>query len=434
MTDISDFILVFGLFLGLLLGGMWIPFAIGISGIAYLAYSGGFDALRALGFVSWGGINSFTLTAIPLFILMAEILLKSGISDRVYRGLAVLVHRLPGGLLQTNVAGCTVFSAISGSSVATAAAIGTVALPQLEERSYDRSMATGSIAAGGTLGILIPPSIAMILYGTFTEISIAKLFAAGLIPGILLALFFMCYVGIRAIIKPSLAPREDSLDPGATILRTISDLLPFAILIVSVLGGIYFGLVTPTESAALGCAMAIVVCRIWGKLDLKSFRAALQHSIMVSGSVMFIVLGAFIFSYAVAIGGLATNLTEWLVSLELSKIAFILALVLVYAVLGCLVESIGMLVITVPLLFPILLQYGIDPIWFGVILVLLIELGQITPPLGINLFVIQGISQCHLGEVVRGAFPYYLIMLSFVGLLILFPDIALWLPDNMPSR
>ena len=434
MTGVADLILVFGVFLGLLLGGMWIPFAIGISGITYLVYNDGWDALRALGLVSWGGMNSFTLTAIPLFILMAELLLKSGISDRVYRSLAILVHRLPGGLLQTNIAGCAVFSAISGSSVATAAAIGTVALPQLQERSYDRSMATGSLAAGGTLGILIPPSIAMILYGTFTEVSIAKLFAAGLLPGILLALSFMCYIAVTAIRKPDMAPREAVMASAATILRTVADLLPFVVLIFTVLGGIYFGLVTPTESAALGCAMSIVVCRIWGKLDIKVFRSALQHSVMVTGSVMFIVLAAFIFSYAVAIGGLAINLTQWLVSLDLSKFGFIFALVVMYAVLGCLVESIGMLVITVPLLFPVLLQYGIDPIWFGVILVLLIELGQITPPLGINLFVIQGISRCELGEVVRGALPYYLIILAFVALLAWVPEIALWLPNNMPTR
>ncbi len=434
MTGVADLILIFGVFLGLLLGGMWIPFAIGISGITYLVYSDGWDALRALGLVAWGGMNSFTLTAIPLFILMAELLLKSGISDRVYRSLAILVRRLPGGLLQTNIAGCAVFSAISGSSVATAAAIGTVALPQLQERSYDRSMATGSLAAGGTLGILIPPSIAMILYGTFTEVSIAKLFAAGLLPGILLALSFMCYIAVTAIRKPEVAPREAVSASAATILRTVADLLPFVVLIFTVLGGIYFGLVTPTESAALGCAMSIVVCRIWGKLDIKVFRSALQHSIMVTGSVMFIVLAAFIFSYAVAIGGLAINLTQWLVSLDLSKFGFIFALVIMYTVLGCLVESIGMLVITVPLLFPVLLQYGIDPIWFGVILVLLIELGQITPPLGINLFVIQGIARCNLGEVVRGALPYYLIILAFVALLAWVPEIALWLPNNMTTR
>lgn len=434
MIGVADLILIFGVFLGLLLGGMWIPFAIGISGITYLVYSDGWDALRALGLVAWGGMNSFTLTAIPLFILMAELLLKSGISDRVYRSLAILVRRLPGGLLQTNIAGCAVFSAISGSSVATAAAIGTVALPQLQERSYDRSMATGSLAAGGTLGILIPPSIAMILYGTFTEVSIAKLFAAGLLPGILLALSFMCYIAVTAIRKPEVAPREAAAASAATILRTVADLLPFVVLIFTVLGGIYFGLVTPTESAALGCAMSIVVCRIWGKLDIKVFRSALQHSIMLTGSVMFIVLAAFIFSYAVAIGELAINLTQWLVSLDLSKFGFIFALVVMYTVLGCLVESIGMLVITVPLLFPVLLQYGIDPIWFGVILVLLIELGQITPPLGINLFVIQGIARCNLGVVVRGALPYYLIILAFVALLVWIPEIALWLPNNMPDR
>lgn len=434
MSGVFDVLLVTTVFLVLLIGGLWIPFAIGITGLVYLFYSGGWTSFRALGLVSWGGMNSFTLTAIPLFIFMAELLLRSGLSQHVYRGLAILVRRLPGGLLQTNIAGCALFAAISGSSVVTAAAIGTVAMPRLAERRYDLQMATGSIAAGGTLGILIPPSIAMILYGTFTESSISQLFAAGLIPGLVLTVLFMAYIAAWAILNPKVAPREVETLTASTFLRTVGDLVPFSLLIAVVLGGIFLGLATPTEAAALGCSISIVVCAIWGNMNLGVFRGALQHSIRVSGVILFIVLAAYIFSYAVGISGLAADLTDALVTLRLGRYAFLAVLFLLYTILGCLVDSISMMVITVPLLHPVLMQYGIDTIWFGVVLVLLIELGQITPPLGINLFVIQGIWSGSLGTVVLGTVPYYFIILAFIAFLTWRPELALWLPAHISVR
>ena len=434
MNLLGDMLLLGGAILTLLLSGLWIPFGIALVALAYLYAFGGFSGFKALGLVSWGSMNSFTLTAIPLFLLMAELMLKSGLSDRVYRGLSRIVQRLPGGLLQTNIAGCATFAAISGSSVATTAAIGTVALPQLKERRYHRPLSTGTLAAGGTLGILIPPSIAMIIYGSFTETSIAKLFMAGVVPGLILTGLFMTYVAIRSMLQPSVAPQQRESIGSRGWLETLNDLTPFATLIVLVMGSLYLGFVTPTEAAALGCCLAVVICAVWGNLNVETFRAALANTVRVSGAILFIVYAAFLFSYAVGVAGLADRLTAGLVGLDLGKISFLLAIFVIFTILGCLVESIGMMVITVPLLYPVLLGYGIDPIWFGVALVLLIELGQITPPLGLNLFVIQGISSEKLGDIVRGTAPFYALIFTVLGLLVAIPELALWFPSQMSTR
>ena len=430
-----DLVLVFGTFAILMLAGMWVPFAIGATGLLYLYAIAGWNGFRGLGLVSWGSTNSFTLTAIPLFILMADILQQSGLSARVYRGLSLLVRRLPGGLLQTNIAGCAVFAAISGSSVATAAAIGTAALPQLKDRGYDYRLSAGSLAAGGTLGILIPPSIAMIIYGSFTESSVAKLFMAGVMPGLLLTFLFMLYVGTFALVAPQNAPRDTTPLTRRDLAQAFVDLIPFVVLIGLVLGSLYLGIATPTEVAAVGCVVAIIVSMIWGDLSFAKFRHALRGTIRVTGSLMCIVLAAFIFSYAIGIGGLAKAFTDWLVGLDLSSAAFLLSVFILYTILGCLMDSIGMMVVTIPLLYPVLLQYGIDPIWFGIVLVVLIELGQITPPFGINLFVIQGISAGgRLEDVVLGTIPFYLLMFLLIALLVTWPEIALWLPAQMTLR
>jgi C4-dicarboxylate transporter DctM subunit len=427
-------VLVFVVFLALLAAGMEVPFAIGVPALLYLFLLGGFPALKGLGLVSWGSMNSFILISIPLFMLMAEIMQLSGLSFRVYSGLAKLVSRLPGGLLQTNIAGCAMFAAVSGSSVATAAAIGGVALPQLSKRNYDPRLSAGSLAAGGTLGILIPPSIAMIIYGTFTETSIAKLFVAGIVPGLTLTLMFMIYTAIHALLKPEVAPRERWVAARGELLRAVLDLVPFIALIGGTIGSLYAGLATPTEAAAVGCILALAGAAIWGQLSWSVIRTALRNTVRVSGNIMLITFAAFIFSYAISIGGVGEKLTALMTRLELTKVEFFLALIVLYTVLGALVESLGMIVITVPLLYPVLLKYGIDPVWFGIVLVVFIELGQITPPIGINLFVIQGIWDGKLGDVVLGTIPYHLLMFVLLGMLMAWPDLALWLPNNMGSR
>ena len=425
--------IVFAVFLALLAAGMSVPFAIGLPGLLYLVLHGGVSALNGLGLVSWGSMNSFTLTAIPLFIFMAELLQGSGVTTRVYGGLSKLVSRLPGGLLQTNIAGCAIFAAVSGSSVATAASIGSAALPELVRRKYDPALAAGSLAAGGTLGILIPPSLAMIVYSTFTETSVAKLFMAGVVPGIVLTLMFMIYIAIHAVIKPSIAPVEQGPKSAREAIAAFADVLPFLLLILMIFGGIYFGVFTPTEAAALGCVFAAIIGFVMGDLRWPQIKAALFRATLSSGNILFIVFTAYVFSYAISVAGLGEKLTAYLVSLNLNQLEFFGALFVLFTVLGCLVESLGMIVITVPLLYPVLLKYGIDPIWFGVILVVFIELGQISPPIGINLFVIQSLWDRSLAEVVKGTIPFHLIMFLLLVLLVLFPGLALWLPNQMSN-
>jgi C4-dicarboxylate transporter, DctM subunit len=425
--------IVLVIFLGLLAAGMAIPFAIGVPAIVYLLLHGGVPALRGIGLMSWGSMNSFALTAIPLFILMAEIMQHSGLSFRIYRGLSKLVCVIPGGLLQTNIAGCALFAAISGSSVATAAAIGTVALPQLIQRGYHRPLAAGSLAAGGTLGILIPPSIAMIVYGTFTETSVSKLFMAGIVPGLLLTGLFMLYVLVHALLRPEIAPREKGPQNLAEFGTAVADLVPFAVVIGGTMGSLYFGWVTPTEAAAVGCLLAFLVSAIWGRLRWQELRKAVVSAVMISGNILLIVYTAFVFSYAISVAGVGESLTSWMVGLNLSRLEFFFALFILYTILGCLVESLGMIVITVPLLYPVLLKYGIDPVWFGIILVLFIELGQISPPIGINLFVIQSIWDGKLSDIVWGTIPFHLLMFVLLVALVFWPEIALWLPNHMSA-
>ncbi len=431
MSWAGNFALFTGVLVALLLGGMWVPFAIGVAGLLSIYLTDGLIGMHALGLVAWGTTNSFTLTSIPLFILMAEILQQGGVSHRFYQGLTVLVRGLPGGLMQTNIAGCALFAAISGSSVATAAAIGTVALPHLEARKYNRRMAAGSLAAGGTLGILIPPSIPMIIYGTFTETSIAKLFMAGFIPGFLLAFLFMLFIGVVALIKPEVAPREAGSASRKEKIAAFVDLVPFIVLMISVLGSIYAGLATPTEGAGVGCAIAVIVALVWGRFGFAQMHTAMVNTIRVSSTIIMIVLMAFIFSYAVENAGISSNLTKALIGLGLSKYTFFLVVVVMYCILGCLMDSIAMIVLTIPLLYGSVVAFGFDPVWFGVILVLLLELGMLTPPFGINLFVIQSISKWPLGDVVRGSSPYWIIILVYIAFLTAFPGIVTWLPQQM---
>jgi tripartite ATP-independent transporter DctM subunit len=430
MSPELQIVVTFALFLILLTAGMAVPFAIAVPAMFYLLLQGGLPALNSLGLVSWGSMNSFVLTCVPLFMLMAEVLRVSGLSTRIYGGLAKLVALLPGGLLQTNIAGCAVFASVSGSSIATAASIGSVALPQLVARNYNRKLAAGSLAAGGTLGILLPPSFGMIVYGSFTETSVPKLFMAGVVPGLIMTLFFMTYIGIHATIWPGVAPKESGPRSVRELMRALADVLPFALLIVGTLGGIYAGLVTTTEGATIGCTLAIALGALWGNLTLRGFVEAVFNTIKFSGNILFIIFTAYIFSYAISFAGVGEQVTQFIVGLHLSRLEFFLALFILYTVLGCLIESIGMIVITVPLIFPVLPSYGIDPILFGVVLVLFVELGQISPPIGINLFVIQSIWDGKLSDVVMGTVPFHLIMFVVLALVIFWPELALWLPTH----
>jgi tripartite ATP-independent transporter DctM subunit len=411
----------------LLAAGLWVPFVIAGASILMILIQQGTSGLKAVGMVTWSSSNSFTLTAIPLFILMAEVLLQSGLASRLYRGLSVFTGLLPGGLLQTNILGCAMFSAISGSSVATAAAIGTVAIPEQQARNYDMRMAYGSLAAGGTLGILIPPSIAFIIYGSFTDISIVKLFAAGMLPGLALTLIFSLYVGIAGRRSNDAAAAA----PAASTSKALLDTLPVILLIVLVLGALYSGWTTPTEAAGVGAVLAVFISMAYRQFSPAVLHRSLRRTLRSSTAILFVVITAYLFSYAIAISGATSTLTGWLVSLDLGRTWFIIAVALIFVGLGLFIESIAMIVITVPLLAPMLANYGIDPIWFGVFLVILIELGQITPPFGLNLFVIQGVNNARFSDVVRGTIPYYVLLILFMIVLFLVPSLALWLPSMM---
>ena len=425
-----EVILAFGLLIGLILGGMWVQFAVAGAGLFYLWMLKGFAGWKALGLVSWGAANSFTLAAIPLFVLMAEILLSSGLAGRLYNGVAPFMRRLPGGLLHTNIVGSGIFAAISGGSAPTAAAMSTVSLPELGRRGYDRRLVAGSLAAGGTLGILIPPSITMIIYATFTETSIARLFAAGLVPGILLALFYMAFIMVRALRNPSLAPRVETKATPADLMRAALDILPFLMLIFIVLGSIYGGFATPTEAGAVGTAGAILISGIYRKLSFGLIRRALIRTAVMSGNILFVVFTSMIFAYATALSGVGEALVAQLESADVSRVTFLLIIMVAFAILGCFMEGLGMIAIIVPVIFPALLALNVDPIWFGVFVVILVELGQLTPPLGVILFVVASSSkEVSVEDVIMGTLPFFVIILLFMLLMIGFPQIALFLPE-----
>jgi len=412
-----DLVLIFAAIVALLASGLQIPFAIGLTAVGLLLWSGGVGELNALGLVVWGGANSFVLTAIPLFILMAEILIVSDISARLYRGLARLTRHWPGGLLHTNIAGCAVFSAVCGSSIATAAAISRVALPQVRAHGYDMRMACGSLAAGGTLGILIPPSGAMIIYGVLTETSIVRLFAAGILPGLLLAALFMAYIAAASRRRPDRAAAG----------RLVADLLllvPFLVLIAAVIGSMYLGWATPTEAAAVGVLAAIAIGAGAGDLTFRRLFQALHGTVRVSGALLFLIAMAQTLSYALSISGLAAGLAGAVAGLNLDPTLFLILLMVLYAILGCIMDGVAMTMITVPVLFPVLQALGIDPVFFGVLLVVMMELGLITPPFGLNLFVIQQISGEPMIRVLRGSLPFCVIILGVVALLLAFPGLA----------
>lgn len=422
-------LLIFGTFLVLLLGGIAVPVAIGFSGLAFLVAQQGITGLNSVGLISWASINSFALTAVPLFLLMAEILSAAGLTMRVFRGMSKLVGRLPGGLVQTSIGACAIFASVSGSSVATAAALGRVALPQLTSRNYKRGLAAGSLAAGGTLGVLIPPSIAMIIYGTFTQTSVPKLFMAGVIPGLILTALFMLFVAIYEMVSPNKVVLEDQATSPREILEALGDIAPFFVLIFGTLGSLYLGYVTTTEAAMIGCVLAILIGFFWGGLTFHSLLTAITNTVVFSGNILLLILCAFLFSAALNFSEINNTILEFVTSLNLSPFGFLLLVFALFTVLGTLIESLGMIVLMVPILFPLLEPYGINPLVFGIIVVLFIELAQITPPMGINLFVIQSVWDGKLSEIIIGALPFCIIIVCMAFLVALYPDLALWQPN-----
>lgn len=429
--SVTYVLLAFGVMLALMVMGMPIAVAMAAVGVAGGVLAYGRPFFDAIAPVVWGVHNDNLLTSIPLFVLMGELLLRSGIADRMFGALAAWLGPLPGGLLHTGIGCSAMFAATSGSSVATAATIGTVALPSLQKRGYSTRMSLGSIAAGGTLGILIPPSVNMIIYGSLTNTSIGKLFVAGIVPGILLTGCFMLFVLVYSAGSASM-PREARL-PRADRLRMLKDLVPPAIIFGIVMGSLYGGIATTTESAALGVVAALVLVWRTGKLDRALLQRCFTQTARTSGMILLIITSAFILNLAISLTGVAELMTTWVTSFGLSATQMILALVLFYFVLGMFMDVLSMMVATVPITFPIITNLGVDPVWFGIFIVLMCELGMITPPVGMNLFVVHGIRKDHgpIADVMLGALPFVGIMLLFTGLLIAFPQLVTWLPGKM---
>lgn len=421
-------IVYLALMLVLLLGGVWIAVALGMVGIVGIAILQP-ALLAGMASIVWGQLDSFVLTAVPLFLFMGAMLMNSGVSGRFYRGLTPWLDPIPGGLAQSNIVACAIFAALCGSSVATAGAIGSVAIPEMRKRGYDMSVTAGTLAAGGTLGILIPPSIPFIIYGSTVGESVGRLFAAGMVPGLLLTLLFMLFLGVQAKLRPGLAPAPEGVTAGSK-LRSIPDMAPIIALIVLVLGGIYAGVMTPTEAAGIGASGAVAIAAIYRKLSWAVLRQSLVETVRANAMILLIVVAAQIMSFALVSAGVPRGIVGVIGELHASRWVIFGVIAVAYLILGCLMDALSLMLLTLPVVYPIMQAQGFDPIWFGVVLVLLLEIGLITPPVGMNLFVIQGISGRPLREVSVGAFPYVIIMLLEIVLLAFFPSIALWLPSK----
>ncbi len=402
-----------------------------VLGIGVDLFYSPFPLIRGLGQVVWSATNSSLLIAIPFFVLLGEVLVRAGIAERTYRALDMWFSWLPGGLIHANIGTATMFSATSGSSVATAATVATVAMPQAERLGYDPRLFSGAIAAGGTLGIMIPPSINLIVYGFLTETSIPKLFLAGLVPGLLLALGFMAVSALLCLARPQLGGGAGAAVTWRERLIHLKDLVPIIALFAVVIGSIYLGWATPTESAAIGVAMAMAIAAGQGGLSLAALREALLGTIRVTAMIMFVIIGAYFLNYTLASAGLGQALRDLLEGLDLGATGTLLAVVLLYIVLGFFIETLSLMVATIPIVVPIVVGLDYDPVWFGILLILLIEMALITPPVGLNLYVVHGTRRSgSLTQVMVGAVPYVATMLVMAALLIAFPQIALWLPGD----
>jgi len=431
MSDIAiTGLLIAALFL-ILGSGVWIGLT--LSGVAWIGMQlfSSRPAGDAMAVTIWGSASSWTLTALPLFVWMGEILFRTRLSQDMFRGLAPWMQALPGRLLHVNVAGCAIFAAVSGSSAATCATIGKMSLPELARRGYPDGISIGSLAGAGTLGLLIPPSIIMIVYGVSADVSIAQLFIAGVLPGIMLALLFSGYLVVWALLNPKLVPPRDAPLSFGAKLRESRHLIPVMLLIAAVLGSIYSGIATATEAAALGVVGALIISAAQGSLTWQTFRESLLGGTRLYCMIALILAGAAFLTLAMGYIGLPRHLAEWIGSLGLSQFWLIFALMLFYVLLGCFLDGISMVVLTMGVILPTIQKAGIDPLWFGIFIVLVVEMAQITPPVGFNLFVLQGMTKREIGWIARVTLPFFFLMLAAVGLIYVFPQLVSWLPAQM---
>ena len=431
MSDLGiTFLLIAALFL-LLGSGVWIGLTLtGVAWIGIQLFSSR-PAGDAMAVTIWGSASSWTLTALPLFVWMGEILFRTKLSESMFRGLAPWITWLPGRLLHTNVIGCAIFAAVSGSSAATCATIGKMTLPELGKRGYPEDITIGSLAGAGTLGLLIPPSIIMIVYGVAADVSIAKLFIAGVLPGILLAALFSGYLMVWALMNPGKVPRPDRVLSFSEKLHESRHLIPVVLLIAAVLGSIYSGVATATEAAAVGVVGSLLLSLVQGSLSWDTFKTSLLGATRLYCMIALILAGAAFLTLAMGYIGLPRHLAEFIGGLGLSPFMLMVALAVFYVVLGCFLDGISMVVLTMGVILPTVQAAGFDLIWFGIFIVIVVEMAQITPPVGFNLFVLQGMTKKDIAYIARVTMPFFLLMCAMVLMLWFFPGIATWMPGHM---
>jgi len=431
MTEIFLTIFFISILLFFLGTGIWVAISmIGVSAFGMILFTSR-PVGDAMATTIWGTTSSWTLTALPLFVWMGEILFRTKLSENLFEGLSPWMQKLPGGLIHVNVVGCALFAAISGSSAATVATVGKMSIPELRKRNYPEKILLGSLAGSGTLGLLIPPSIILIIYGVTVQESIAKLFIAGILPGIMIAVLFMFYVILWSLTNKKLMPKSfDNFSFFEKIKRS-KQLLPVIILILAVIGSIYTGIATATEAASLGVVGALILSYLQKSLTLETFKQSLLGATKTSCMIAFILAGSSFLSLAMGFTGLPRNLAIWIENMALSPYVLIFVLMIFYIILGMFLDGISAVVLTMAIIEPMIRQAGFDMIWFGIFLVVVVEMAQITPPVGFNLFVLQGMANKDMGYIARSAFPLFLLMILAVIVIIIFPEIALWLPNKM---
>lgn len=416
------------LLLCLLGSGLWVGIALMATGVISLELFRDMPTAKLMAFDLWTSLNRSELMALPLFILMGEILFQTRLSQNLFKGLAPILKHLPGGLLHTNIVGCGLFAAVSGSSAATTQTIGRMTLPELEKRGYDTRLALGSLCGSGTLGFLIPPSIILILYGVLAEVSILDLFIAGIIPGMLLSLCFMIYVGVRSY---NAAPLPTATDDPFHLLDSIKALLPVSALIILVIGSMYSGITSPSEAAVLGVLGAFIIGLFDRSLTYKTLISLLEQSVKTISMIGLIISGALFLSKVLAYLQIPVEMASFIHSLGLSPFMLIVVLIFFYIILGMVVDGLSAIVMTLPIVMPMILEAGYSPLWFGIFLVIVVEMSQITPPVGFNLFIAHKLTGKNIGYIAAASMPFFIIMVLFSLIITLFPQIILWLPAQL---
>lgn len=424
----STSILLIVLLLALLSGGLWIAFTLGIVAWAGVAFFSSTRPEINLFTSYWGTYSSLTLASLPMFIWMGEILFRTRLAEQMFAGLAPWLDKLPGRLLHVNVIGCGLFGAVSGSSAATCATVGRIALPELKKRGYNQNMALGSLCGAGTLGILVPPSVAMIVYAVAADVSIIRMFIAGVLPAALVLGLFSGYIVVWALLNPKQQPAESLKMSFLDRVKASRELIPVALLVVIIFSSMIAGIATPTEASAFGVLGALLIAW-WGKsLSRASFISSVSGAVRTTCMIMFILGASSFLTVAMGFTGIPKDLSEWVVSLNLSPYMLLIVLTMVYLVMGCALDGVSMIVLTTAVVLPMVQAAGFDPIWFGVYIIIMIELAQITPPVGFNLFVLQGMSGRPLMNIARSAIPFFMMMILATIMIVAFPQIATWLP------